>query len=317
MLTRLISVPAAPCPAGANQVRQQLNTREHFWRANAAFTQIVALQQAEPRREGCSDLLAAAAGGPVGGGAGADRGTGGACGEAGAAEQNALPPSKGQKSDQPTDGPKPPRKSHPGFGRALEPTPDRIVDARLDACPHCAAAWADAAQTLQQVYDRIEMPVLGLDPRIRPDVTRVRLFGARRFRTGLAVRQIDRGAGGLSALRAGDRPGTPGLPVRRGLRPVDQRRRAVQHPRPRPGRRWPTARPQSPPRSKRLPVAKGPYLASPVIPAKAGIQADRTGFHVGLDPGFRRGHAIRSEILNFISDERRQQIRVGKELRGF
>ena len=55
-------------------------------------------------------------------------------------DNSSLPPSKGQKSDQPPDGKKPPRKSRPGFGRTLEPNPDRIVDRLLDACPHCAAA---------------------------------------------------------------------------------------------------------------------------------------------------------------------------------
>ena len=87
-------------------------------------------------------------------------------------DNSSLPPSKGQKSDRPTGG-KPPRKSRPGFGRALEPNPDRVVDATLDACPHCAAAFPVAQQTPQQVYDRIELPP------VRPDVTRVRLFGGR------------------------------------------------------------------------------------------------------------------------------------------
>jgi transposase len=58
-------------------------------------------------------------------------------------ENSSLPPSKGQKSDQPT-GDKPPRKGRPGVARALEPNPDRIVDATLEACPHCAAAPAAA-----------------------------------------------------------------------------------------------------------------------------------------------------------------------------
>ena len=87
-------------------------------------------------------------------------------------DNSSLPPSKGQKSDRPA-GDKPPRKSRPGVGRALEPNPDRIVDARLDACPHCAAAFPAEQQTPQQVYDRIELPP------IKPDVTRVRLFGGR------------------------------------------------------------------------------------------------------------------------------------------
>ncbi len=87
-------------------------------------------------------------------------------------ENSSLPPSKGQKPNLPDNG-KPPRKSRPGFGRALEPNPDRIVDATLDACPHCAAAFPADLQTPQQVYDRIEIPP------IKPDVTRVRLFGGR------------------------------------------------------------------------------------------------------------------------------------------
>jgi len=87
-------------------------------------------------------------------------------------DNSSLPPSKGQKSNRPT-GDKPQRKTRPGFGRALEPNPDRIVDVRLDGCPDCAAAFPAEQQTPQQVYDRIELPP------IRPDVTRVRLFGGR------------------------------------------------------------------------------------------------------------------------------------------
>ena len=85
-------------------------------------------------------------------------------------DNSSLPPSKGQKSDRPS-GDKPPRKSRPGFGRALESNPDRVVDAMLDACPHCAAAFPAEQQTPHQVYDRIELP------QIRPDGTRVWLFG--------------------------------------------------------------------------------------------------------------------------------------------
>lgn len=87
-------------------------------------------------------------------------------------DNSSLPPSKGQKSDRPA-GDKPPRESRPGFGRALEPNPDHTVDATLDACPHCAAAFPAGQQTPQQVYDRIELPP------VKPDVTRVRLFGGR------------------------------------------------------------------------------------------------------------------------------------------
>lgn len=45
-----------------------------------------------------------------------------------------LPPSKGQKSDRPTGG-RPPRKSRPGFSRALEAKPDRTVDAQARCLP--------------------------------------------------------------------------------------------------------------------------------------------------------------------------------------
>jgi transposase len=87
-------------------------------------------------------------------------------------DNSSVPPSKGQKPDR-AAGDKSPRKSRPGVGRTLHPDPDRVVDATLAACPHCAAAFPVAQQTAQQVYDRIELPP------IRPDVTRVRLFGGR------------------------------------------------------------------------------------------------------------------------------------------
>ena len=47
------------------------------------------------------------------------------------------------------------------------------MDARLAACPKCQAAFPEAAQTPQQVYERIELPP------VKPDVTQVRLFGGR------------------------------------------------------------------------------------------------------------------------------------------
>ena len=87
-------------------------------------------------------------------------------------DNSSLPPSRGAKCDRPT-GDKRARKSRPGVGRALEPNPDRVVDARLEVCPHCAAVFPAEQQTPQQVYDRIELPP------IKPDVTRVRLFGGR------------------------------------------------------------------------------------------------------------------------------------------
>jgi len=85
-------------------------------------------------------------------------------------DNSSLPPSKGQKADCPAQA-KPQRRGRPGVGRMLEPHPDRVVDATLQACPHCAAGFPATQQTPQQVYDRIEIPP------IKPHVTRVRLFG--------------------------------------------------------------------------------------------------------------------------------------------
>ena len=87
-------------------------------------------------------------------------------------DNSSLSPSKGQKSNRPA-GNKPPRQSRPGIGRRLEPKPDRTIDATLDVCPHCAAAFPADQQTPQQVYDRMELPP------VTPYVTRVRLFGGR------------------------------------------------------------------------------------------------------------------------------------------
>jgi transposase len=89
-------------------------------------------------------------------------------------DNSSKPPSQGQKQDRPppaTD--RPARKGRPGVGRTLHPNPDRVIDARLSACPNCQAVFPDASQTPQQVYERIELPL------IKPDVTQVRLFGGR------------------------------------------------------------------------------------------------------------------------------------------
>ncbi len=89
-------------------------------------------------------------------------------------DNSSTPPSRGQKQDRPaSDASRPPRQGRPGVGRTLHPNPDRVIDARLTACPKCEAVFPETAQTPQQVYERIELPP------IRPDVTQVRLFGGR------------------------------------------------------------------------------------------------------------------------------------------
>src|SRR5215207_9161341 len=50
MLTRLIALSPTPSGAGAFQMRQQINIREHFWRGNAAITPINLLQKSNEVR---------------------------------------------------------------------------------------------------------------------------------------------------------------------------------------------------------------------------------------------------------------------------
>ena len=109
-------------------------------------------------------------------------------------DNSSKPPSQGQKQDRPPPTDRPPRKSRPGVGRTLHPNPDRMIDARLAACPKCEAVFPEASQTPQQVYERIELPP------IRPDVTQVRLFGGRCACCGERV---------TAAAPAGLEPGSP------------------------------------------------------------------------------------------------------------
>ena len=147
-----------------------------------------------------------------------------------------MPPSKGQKADSPDAG-KPHRRGRPGVGRMLEPDPDRVVDAKLQACPHCATSFPAGKQTPQEVYDRIEIPP------IKPDVTRVRLFGGQCTCCGQRVTAeappglepgspfwpVGLRAGGLPALRPRHRLRTAGSAAGRGFRPAHQRRCDQQH----------------------------------------------------------------------------------------
>ena len=88
-------------------------------------------------------------------------------------DNSSTPPSKAAKPDRSAQQELRRRRGRPGVARALAENPDRVVDAHLDACPGCQARFPAKAQTPQNVYDRIELPP------IRPDVTRVRLFGGR------------------------------------------------------------------------------------------------------------------------------------------
>ena len=81
-------------------------------------------------------------------------------------DNSSTPPSKGQKPNRP-DRPKKPRIGRPGVARALAEHPDRIIEATLAACPHCAHALGPADQPDIHAYDHIELPL------ISPFVTRI------------------------------------------------------------------------------------------------------------------------------------------------
>ncbi|MEJ7715966.1 MAG: hypothetical protein WKF40_09835 [Thermoleophilaceae bacterium] len=68
------------------------------------------------------------------------------------------------------------------------------MEARLETCPHCQSGFPAARQSPQQVYDRIELPP------IKPDVTRVRLFGGRCACCGTRA---------IATAPAGLEPGSP------------------------------------------------------------------------------------------------------------
>jgi|GEM_PF-5557054 len=85
---------------------------------------------------------------------------------------SSTPPSRGHKANAaPGTKSSPKSKVHPGAHRPLHPKPDHYQDVHADHCPHCHAAVARDGQKPRHSYDRIEIPP------IKPDVTRVTLFG--------------------------------------------------------------------------------------------------------------------------------------------
>jgi len=81
-------------------------------------------------------------------------------------DNSSTPPSKGAKPNHPDRAAKP-RRGRPGTARALTAEPDRVIEARLSACPHCASALGPADQPDFHAYDHIDLPP------IRPVVTRI------------------------------------------------------------------------------------------------------------------------------------------------
>jgi len=77
-----------------------------------------------------------------------------------------TPPSKGHKPNRP-ERPKAPRRGRPGVTRALAASPDRTIEATLDACPCCGYVLGLADQPDVHAYDHVDLPP------ISPIVTRI------------------------------------------------------------------------------------------------------------------------------------------------
>lgn len=82
-------------------------------------------------------------------------------------DNSSVPPAQGHKPNRAERRAAKKRKGHPGAFRKLADNPDRVVEARAAACPHCAHDLTPADQPGFQAYDHIDLPV------IRPVVTRV------------------------------------------------------------------------------------------------------------------------------------------------
>ena len=83
-------------------------------------------------------------------------------------DNSSTPPSRGEKSNRPDHPPKKKRRrGRPGVARPLAEHPDRVIEAMLDACPHCTHALDPAEQAGVHAYDHVELPP------IRPVVTRI------------------------------------------------------------------------------------------------------------------------------------------------
>src|SRR5258707_3319637 len=85
-------------------------------------------------------------------------------------DNSSTPPSQGRKASSATTT-KPKGKPHVGAHRPLHPNPTRHRNVPAMQCQHCGRDVTAAPQTACETYDRIEIP------EIKPDVTRVTLYG--------------------------------------------------------------------------------------------------------------------------------------------
>ena len=86
-----------------------------------------------------------------------------------------IPPSKDGpgRENRKAKAARKPRPSRPGVSRPLTETPDKTERRTAESCPHCGTATPEAGQQCRHRYDHIDLPP------IRPEVTRIELFGGR------------------------------------------------------------------------------------------------------------------------------------------
>ena len=87
------------------------------------------------------------------------------------AQNSSVPPSQTRKANIPLRPPKGTGREasvgRAGGGRPLHPNPDQVIIAKAKVCPHCGHGVSEEGQSLQAVYDKIEVPP------VKPIVTRV------------------------------------------------------------------------------------------------------------------------------------------------
>jgi transposase len=86
-------------------------------------------------------------------------------------DNSSTPPSQGRKSSQAAASDQKAKGPHLGAHRPLHPNPTMKIDATATLCGHCGTDVSGRAQIACEAYDHIEIPS------IRPDVTRITLFG--------------------------------------------------------------------------------------------------------------------------------------------